>query len=131
MLGQFVSAAAGVGVRRLRERMRTLAAGLLAIGLLAGAFVFCLLALYLWLSAGPLEPWQAALAIAGLLAAGSAVILLAIRLAARRRPSPGEELAALSKAMADSTPERTEPNKVQVPLLVAAAVAGLVIGRRL
>ena len=131
MIPQFVSRLVGNGIANLRRRAS--GAGFMVFGLLllvlAATFVF--FGIYLWLSTR-INPWLAALAVAGIVVLMSLIFLVAGRAKIRRQSTStmlhdGEIQSLIAQLLPEGPSGR---KKSALSLIVAAAVLGLIIGRR-
>lgn len=131
MLGQVLSLLLKREVADLKRR----SAGGVLVGsgvmLLSLASLAGLFALYLWLSTR-LGAWQAALAIAVLLALLGGIVLLVGRGMMRRHHKIKQELDAYMNTLLSSAGIGTKQGKVVVPvrIVVLAGLVGIVIGRQ-
>jgi hypothetical protein len=116
--------------------LRDVASGLvylmLAAGVLLVAMAFAFLAIF-WAMATALPHWQAALVVAGA-ALITAVILRILGLRLIRRRMPFKQLIGLGQPVLAPRSMAQSPDGLSlanpVTLILAAAVAGLIIGRR-
>ncbi len=131
MLEHIVRRLVSNGMADLKRRVS--GAGLIVFGLLllvlAATFVF--FAIYLWLSTR-MEPWLAALSVAGIIALLSLVLWLAgramIRRQRRKKILLDEEIQTLIRQL--SADGALGGRKPALSLVAAAALLGLLIGRR-
>lgn len=131
MLEHIVRRLVSNGMADLKRRVS--GAGLIVFGLLllvlAATFVF--FAIYLWLSTR-MEPWLAALSVAGIIALLSLVLWLAgramIRRQRRKKILLDEEIQTLVRQL--SADSGLGGRKPALSLVAAAALLGLLIGRR-
>jgi uncharacterized membrane protein YecN with MAPEG domain len=131
MLQQLVSRLVSNGLADMKRRAS--GAGLMFFGLLllvlAATFVF--FAIYLWLSAR-MEPWLAALSVAGIIILLSLILWLAGRAMMRRQRTRSvlmdEEIQTLIRQL--SAEGGLGGKKPALSLVAAAALLGLLIGRR-
>ena len=131
MLRQLVVAALGCGLQSLKRQIFFAVSALFALILLFVALLFGLLAFYLWLSAGLLEPWQSALVIAGILLLLALLSLIVGRLSLRRHRRADDEVSAILQSLLSQPRDGPHGERGQLSLIVLAAVVGIVIGRRL
>jgi hypothetical protein len=131
MLERFVSRLVSTEVAGLKRRLSGV--GLIVFGLLllALAATFAFFSLYLWLST-MMEPWAAALAVAGIILLISLILWLSGRAMIRRQRRKAilldEEIQALmAQLSADSGLGGKKP---ALSLVAAAALLGMLIGRR-
>lgn len=131
MLERLVSRLVSNQVTGLKHRLSGLGLIAFALLLLALAAVFAFLALHLWLST-MIEPWQAALAVAGIIILVSLALWLAGRAKIRRERGRtmlvDDEIQALIRQL--SAEGGLGGTKPALSLVAAAALIGLVIGRR-
>ena len=131
MLEHIVRRLVSTGMADLKRRVS--GAGLIVFGLLllvlAATFVF--FAIYLWLSTR-MEPWLAALSVAGIIALLSVVLWLTgramIRRQRRKKILLDEEIQTLIRQL--SADSGLGGRKPALSLVAAAALLGLLIGRR-
>ena len=131
MLEHIVRRLVSNGMADLKRRVS--GAGLIVFGLLllvlAATFVF--FAIYLWLSTR-MEPWLAALSVAGIIALLSVVLWLTgramIRRQRRKKILLDEEIQTLIRQL--SADSGLGGRKPALSLVAAAALLGLLIGRR-
>ncbi len=131
MLEHIVRRLVSNGMADLKRRVS--GAGLIVFGLLllvlAATFVF--FAIYLWLSTR-MEPWLAALSVAGIIALLSLVLWLTgramIRRQRRKKILLDEEIQTLIRQL--SADSGLGGRKPALSLVAAAALLGLLIGRR-
>ena len=131
MLEHIVRRLVSNGMADLKRRVS--GAGLIVFGLLllvlAATFVF--FAIYLWLSTR-MEPWLAALSVAGIIALLSVVLWLTgramIRRQRRKKILLDEEIQTLIRQL--SADNGLGGRKPALSLVAAAALLGLLIGRR-
>ena len=114
------------GIKRRSKGGILLLAGVMLGGL---ASLFGLLAFYLWL-ATKMQDWQAALIIAGLILLLAVILVLVGRQMIRRQVREQAELEQLLDRLSEEA--KAQSGKVGLPgLMIGAALAGLLIGRRL
>lgn len=129
MLPRLVSRLVRSEVAGIRRGLTGLALVLFALVLVLLAIVFMFLALYAWLST-QMAPWQAALVVTLALLVAGLVFWLVGRLRMRRRIRR-DPLDAEIRALANSLSQNSPSDKQKLTLVAAAAVIGLIIGRRL
>lgn len=131
MLERLVSRLVSNQVAGLKRRISGLSLIVFALLLLALAAVFAFLALHLWLST-IIEPWQAALTVAGLVVLVSLALWLAGRAKVRRERGRtmlmDDEIQALIRQL--SAEGGLGGTKPALGIVAAAALIGLIIGRR-
>ena len=131
MLQQLVSRLVSNGLADVKRRAS--GAGLIVFGLLllALAVTFAFFAVYLWLST-KMEPWLAALSVAGIIVLISLILWLVGRSIMRRQRARSmlmdEEIQTLIRQL--SADGGLGGKKPALSLVAAAALLGLLIGRR-
>lgn len=130
MVRQLLAAVARSEIDGLRRRVAVAGLGLVAVLLVALALLFLLVALFLWLST-EVEPWQAALIVAGVLSV-LALLVWAVGLAAGRKASRARSRnSAQMQAAIDEASRAMKSDQLPTLAVGAALAAGFIFGRRI